>query len=382
MSTRSEVNERAAQGAATSRRPVGRLAFADGMRGIAALWVVLFHASEGGHVERLKALLPHAFVNVVLDLGHLGVPLFFVLSGFVMALTVDASHVDGPFAARFIGRRLVRLTPPYWFSIAVVVTLLVVKSRALHLPLALPSAADLAAHLVYLQGVLKAAPINDVFWTLGVEVQFYVAFALLMWLADALQRNGVLRHGRLAVGTASAALALAWPAGLANGPVWSGGFLPFWFCFMAGALACWAWREGGMFKPVFWIYTAVLAATWLIDRSSLTAAAIVAAIALVVAALRGAMHRWLDWRALQFIGLVSYSLYLLHNPLTGSGFNVVKRLLPAGWATELVGLAASIAICLLCAWLAFRYVERPSQRWSRRIALDGRSALRPAPHPA
>jgi peptidoglycan/LPS O-acetylase OafA/YrhL len=348
---------------------VGRLAFADGLRGFAALWVVLFHASGGGHLDQLKALLPPLVAKVVFEMGELGVPVFFVLSGFVMALTVDSASVGSAFAWRFIARRLVRLTPPYWFSIAVVIAFALVKAGVLHLPPKLPTVPDLLAHLVYLQGVFEAVLINPIYWTLGVEVQFYIAFALLMLVADTLQRRGIVRNARLVVGALSALLALAWPAGWVQSPVWPGGFLPFWFSFMAGVLACWGWRQRGAHALLFWAFVAALAVTAWADRSAFTIASVAAAVALSVAGWRGAMGRWLNLPAIQFVGLVSYSLYLLHNPLTGSGFNVVKRLLPAGAATEAVGLAATLAICLFCSYLAYRFVEQPSQRWSRLISL-------------
>lgn len=348
---------------------IGRLAFADGLRGLAALWVVLFHASGGGHLERVKALLPAPAAKWVFEMGELGVPIFFVLSGFVMALTVDSASVGAAFAWRFVARRLVRLTPPYWFAIAVALGFALLKAGVLDQPPKLPSAADLLAHLLYLQGVFDATLINPVYWTLGVEVQFYIAFALLMMLADTLQRRGVLRQARLVVGGLSALVALAWPAGWAQGAGWPGGFLPFWFSFMAGVLACWSWRERGAHAVLFWAFIAALAVAAGVDPSAFATAAIVAAVALSVAGMRGAMNRWLNLPALQFIGLVSYSLYLLHNPLTGSGFNVINRVLPPSWFAEAVGLAGTLAICLVGSYLAYRFVEQPSQRWSRLIAL-------------
>jgi len=69
---------------ASPRARGSRLAFADGIRGLAALWVVLFHTSKGRHVDHLMAVLPTWFNSLVFDWGHLGVALFFVLSGFVM----------------------------------------------------------------------------------------------------------------------------------------------------------------------------------------------------------------------------------------------------------------------------------------------------------
>jgi peptidoglycan/LPS O-acetylase OafA/YrhL len=347
----------------------GRVAFADGLRGLAALWVVLFHASVGGHLERIKAWLPSVVTTVVFDWGELGVPVFFVLSGFVMALTVDATCVGPRFAWRFVARRLVRLTPPYWFAIAVALGFALLKAGVLHQPAKLPTLPELLAHLVYLQGAREAVLINPVYWTLGVEVQFYIAFALLMLLADTLQRRGVIRRARLVVGALSALASLAWAVGFVQAPVWPGGFLPFWFSFMAGVLACWSWRERGAFQPLFWAFVVALLVAEGVQHSPFLAASIAASVVLGLAAQCGAMNRWLNVRSIQFVGLVSYSLYLLHNPLTGSGFNLVNRLLPPGWLTELAGLAGTLAIGLLCSYLAFRLVEQPSQGWSRGISL-------------
>jgi peptidoglycan/LPS O-acetylase OafA/YrhL len=96
---------------------------------------------------------------------------------------------------------------------------------------------------------------------------------------------------------------------------------------------------------------------------------------LYVAAVRGdrassRMASWLNWRALQFLGLVSYSLYLVHNPLSGAGFFVGYRLLGRSAWTEAVCLVAVFAFCALGAWLFFLLVERPSLRWSHRAARE------------
>jgi peptidoglycan/LPS O-acetylase OafA/YrhL len=360
------------------RSSPSRVALVDGLRGVAAMWVVLFHASEGGHLEQLKALLPAAIVVGLFDAGHLGVPLFFVLSGFVMALTVDRLQVTASAAWRFVARRLVRLTPPYWLSIAFVLALGLVKAKAAGLPWRPPALADIAAHLVYAQGLASSVPLNPIYWTLGIEVQFYVAFAVMMLLADCLPLARTHRP-RLLVGGAAAAFALLWPlAGVAT-PVWPGGFLPMWFTFMAGVLACWSWRGERAHARAFWIYAATLGLACVVQPSSFTLTALVAAVALAAAGAAGRIDRWLTWPALQFAGLVSYSLYLLHNPITGAGFHLVRRVVPPGPVADIVGLAASIAICLVVAWLAWRFAERPSQRWSRRIAV---AKDRPPPLPS
>jgi peptidoglycan/LPS O-acetylase OafA/YrhL len=323
-----------------------RLAFADGLRGFAAMWVVLFHMSEGHHLDALRARLPEIVNRVVFDWGHAGVAVFFVLSGFVMALTVSQAAMDGAGAGRFILRRLVRLAPPYWLAIVVSVAVLLAKGVP-------ANPAQIGAHAVFLQDVLGYGEVSVVFWTLCIEIQFYVAFAAMTWLSDRLGGRGAPRVG-------IALLAMAWPLGLLTTPVWRGGFLPFWALFMAGVLAWEATRH-----RLVAVVPALLLAVGLLRHDLLTSTAAVTCLALIASNLSGGMQTWLSGRVVQFLGLVSYSLYLLHNPVTGVMFRVLH---PRGAAGELAAAAATIACCLGVAWAAWATIERASIGWSRKLS--------------
>jgi peptidoglycan/LPS O-acetylase OafA/YrhL len=340
------------------------------------LWVVLFHASEGGHLAALKAQLPAIAVHSIFDLGHLGVAVFFVLSGFVMAYTVRGGPVDATFAARFVLRRLIRLTPPYWFSIAVVLLLLAIKARALQSGATLPGPAVVLANAAYVEDILGLPLLNYVYWTLGIEVQFYVAFALLVVAADRIRTPWDPGVPRILLFALTGAVALAWPCGVVSGPVWRGDFLPFWFTFAEGALVCWGWLAGSWMALLSLAMCAAVGLAGWVGDSAYAYTAAATGLALLAAGRLHAMHRWLDWRPLQFLGLISYSLYLLHNPLTGAGFNLVRRVLPAAAASEVAGLATTLAICVTASYAAFRFVESPSQRWSHAIRLKRASQPR------
>jgi peptidoglycan/LPS O-acetylase OafA/YrhL len=150
----------------------GRLEFADGLRDLAALWVVLFHLWRGGHVKALADVLPDWLIHIVFDSGELGVTVFFVLSGFVMMLTLNKLLVSRQVAVRFVARRLARLIPPYYVAIGVALVFLWMKSRALHLPFVWPDFELLMAHASFTQDIAGMTQLNIVFWTLCVEVQF------------------------------------------------------------------------------------------------------------------------------------------------------------------------------------------------------------------
>ena len=233
----------------------------------------------------------------------------------------------------------------------------------------LPGPGAIVANATYLHGILDVPPLNYVYWTLGVEVQFYIVFALLMLLADTLGPSVGRLRARVLVFGATSLVALLWPLGLVADPGWPGGFAPFWFSFAAGVLVCWGWQHGGAVAVGALALSLAIGVCAVLGDSGFTLTAALTALALLAAGRFGQMQHWLGWRWLQFLGAISYSLYLLHNPLTGAGFNLVRRVLPGGIPTELVGLCASVAICIAVSYAVYRLVEVPSQRWSRAIRL-------------
>ena len=75
-------------------------------------------------------------------------------------------------------------------------------------------------------------------------------------------------------------------------------------------------------------------------------------------------------KVLAFLGAISYSLYLLHVPIGGRVINLASRL-PHTPVVELGAVAAAFAASLAAAWLLYRLVERPSQKWSARFRYGG-----------
>ena len=100
------------------------------MRGLAALGVVVYHMSLNLQPQ-LSQLLPD-FINIIFSYGFLGVPIFFVISGFVISLSVGDSQISLKYAGQFILRRSIRLDPTYWVAIAVAITLMIVKNKLLN----------------------------------------------------------------------------------------------------------------------------------------------------------------------------------------------------------------------------------------------------------
>jgi peptidoglycan/LPS O-acetylase OafA/YrhL len=324
-----------------------RFHFIDALRGIASLGVVLFHAVEGQHISQLPSSVRH-----LAEYGELGVPIFFVISGFVIAHSLRDQQMTVPLMGSFIVRRSIRLDPSYWIAIALTIAFSVLATKMVAgRPADQFTAAQIAAHLTYTQDILGFKNINAVFWTLCFEIQFYVVFAaLLVWSA----RWPIV---------AALAFSLLWCFRL--GPNLEGWFPGFWYAFLLGASAWYGWTYSS-WRPIYLAYfCAVLgSALWFKDVFVFTCALTSAVI--FALALRDQLSL-LNWRWLQFLGTISYSLYLVHNPISGATFRVGYLLTGETPATEALWWMASIAASILVAFFLWLLVERPSHILSRRL---------------
>jgi peptidoglycan/LPS O-acetylase OafA/YrhL len=350
---------------------VSRAVFPDGLRGLAATWVLLYHLSTGKHINALKMQMPDWAVGAIFDAGHLGVAVFFVLSGFVMALTSSSTIFDGGVATRFVFRRLFRLTPPYYAALALGLATLAFKSAYLDSPRAGVNIgiSDIVAHCFYLETAQGSPVINDVFWTLCIEVQFYIAFACLILLADRIGEKYSADRARFMVFAAVACVALAWPTQLVSTVLWTGGFVGLFYSFVAGVVVHLGLRFRGTALGFAWMYIGLLSLAGLYENSSFTAIAAITGAALLLAGTSSGMTRWLSARWLQFLGTISYSLYLFHNLIMGMVFRVVTHFGSDTPQRDLIGSGIALAASIAFAWLVYRLIEKPSINWSHAIRL-------------
>jgi peptidoglycan/LPS O-acetylase OafA/YrhL len=168
--------------------PQRRIPSLDALRGIAALAVVVHHAAlQRLPVVRQAAYAPDVNIAypVLFFMGTWGVTLFFVLSGFCIHLPqARKEHEGAPFIGwrEFFRRRARRLLPTHYASIACAVI------AAYFVPTDLitkPTITTLLAHVLMVHTWIDTVvfySINAVFWSIAVEVHFYVTYPLLLWI--------------------------------------------------------------------------------------------------------------------------------------------------------------------------------------------------------
>jgi peptidoglycan/LPS O-acetylase OafA/YrhL len=331
--------------------PASRIVDLDALRGLAALAVVLFHyTTRYGELYGHRGALPFA-----LPWGHFGVQLFFGISGFVIFMTLERTRTLADFAVS----RFSRLYPAYWAAMLLTGAVVLVAGMS---ELALSPSA-FAANATMLQSFASLPSVDGVYWTLSVELAFYVAMALL-W------RLGLL--GRIEP-LLIAWMSLHWiwtfaPRLIGVEPSWLLGalLLQQHIAFFAIGIAAYRLRAGADRR---WVAAVILTALATVLACDGFVHAEVAAIAatLIAVALRGLPV--LRFPPLVWLGAISYSLYLLHQYI---GFALLGRLEGAG-LTPGPAILVTLAAILLIASAVTLTVERPAlgairSRWRARAA--------------
>jgi peptidoglycan/LPS O-acetylase OafA/YrhL len=374
--------------AGSSSADDGRLDGIDLLRGAACFLVVLYHI--GGFVlggifwgwDRVLAATP-AWLTPAIKLSRLGfsgVSMFLVLSGFCLAFPHFRRArraqlaVPPPLAVVPFGRaRALRLLPPYYLSLLVLWGLYSLGGgyeKVSFLPI---EGWDVAVHALLIHNLHPRTiwSINGVYWSLALETQLYVAFLLVLPMFARLPRTTFAAAVGISV---LGPLALAHAFDVPNaGAVWAVCFesMPaHLFEFVCGIAAAKLVAEDR--RPPRLLLVALsplwlLAATWstvwktcppTLDR--LICGLSFGACTLLLARVR-VPDGWLG-RALVLPGLVSYSLYLLHQPVLLVLAVPISERWPDLDTRLLVCVFGLMPLLVVAAWVLYRFVERPFQR--------------------
>jgi peptidoglycan/LPS O-acetylase OafA/YrhL len=334
---------------AASRR---RLRGLDALRGVAALAVCLFH-----YTYSFPRITGRPFdVGFVASAGHYGVDLFFILSGFVIFMTLENSQR----AYDFIGARVARIYPAYLASLLLTTTVVCLSS----LPMLRPSLGKFLANLTMLPQVFGQDVVDGVYWTLAYEAGFYLFAATVIW------RCGLERVERVCIVWLAATLllrfepVLLWRYPYALYMIRLATTGSFAMLFIIGIMIYRICR--GRARPLtYLVLAAALGATiagpplTFVHAMSGTGYFLLIASCAVLVWLGGTDRLPLRPLApLIFLGEISYSFYLLHECI---GWVVMNRLLAWGVSAQWT-LLLTVWFALTLAFGMNRLVERPAQR--------------------
>lgn len=331
--------------AASPPNAQGRIAELDALRGLAALAVVLFHyTTRYDAVYGFETPLPFA-----LPWGDSGIHLFFAISGFVICMTLARTRT----LADFVASRFSRLFPAYWAAIAIT-TFVVAGTGAAHL--AVPVEV-VALNLTMAHTILGVPSVDAVYWTLAVELAFYIAMAAI-WRLGLLPRIELVLLGWMTTKWlwSFAPQLFGFELSYIVGALLVQQYIPFF------AIGIAAYRLRDDPSHPCWplaVVTAALATVAICDGAGYALAALVAAAAVLIVAAGGTPLLRLS--PLTWLGTISYSLYLLHQNI---GYLILARLESAGVSPGPAVAVAVVAALLLAALVTYT-IEQPALRWLR-----------------
>lgn len=375
------------------RKPAHRFKAIDGLRGLAALLVVIFHLQVYSHFA-----ITDWFRNIMSLMDF-----FFVLSGFVMSATFYRRIRDGRQVAGYVIRRFGRIWPLHMAVLSVFVALelarLLVGGSYLESEVFTgPKSPEMLAANVLMIHALGVSPTptwNYPAWSISVEFAAYLAF-----IPFALLR--ISRPGLLATGLAVAAAAMVYrfAPDYMNADVGFGVFR----CMAGFFLGFCVWRvyarfiEGRKASFLLWslIECLMMAAVWLyIDRIhegpwTMLAPFLYAGFVFTFIVEAGFVSRLVAWKPFLYLGTWSYSVYMIHAlilVLSAFGMKilaaktalietvVVQGPLSPGEVFDLGGLWVGdvvvllhLTVVILIASVSFRLIEEPCRLYSQRIA--------------
>jgi peptidoglycan/LPS O-acetylase OafA/YrhL len=354
-----------------------RITFLDGLRGISIVAVILFHA-----LGRYPDLLPYGgkFSGIpLIKYGWLGVELFFVISGFVILMTLEKSSSFRDFMLR----RWFRLFPAMLACSAFIfITAPLFPER----PAGQPKLINLLPGLTFINygwGWLQESlsPLESAFWSLFVEVKFYIVFGISYFMAGRVVAIWVL----LVFFTLAHLTPVVMPLVSELGVLWR---LTQYITYNIGAQHFGWFAAGALFYQYFVqrrvryfisaLMVASVAAFTVRDpvlKESVPILAPLIVIVLFVAALISERFKiFLSSRVLLWLGFISYPLYLLHENIMVALIIKIGRL--SQWIPLILLPVFPIGVVIFLGWIIAAKVEGALQERLRRPYIFFRRLLR------
>jgi peptidoglycan/LPS O-acetylase OafA/YrhL len=342
-----------------------------GLRGVAALWVAAYHLLLPGGIVTGRAAS-------ILGRGYLAVDVFFILSGFVLALNY-ADRFAGPHPMRalpgFLWRRWARIFPLYGLILVTRLAYTAARYGGFALPrpwIAAPLPhpwVDIPANLLLIQSWGLAPSVIGPAWSVSTEWGAY-------WLFPILAVVMLHRHASWAIAGAIAATGCVLAAGLGHGSLdcWDGQTLsPMLRCLGGFTLGVGLWRLS-LWPPAArlaaspatgWAVCTTLAAGLAIGAPDLVLYAAFPALVLCLACDQRGPAGIFATRPALWLGEISYALYLLHifllHPLDQARAALGLLLSPP--LASIAAALGTLALALAAAEVAHRSVERPARTW-------------------
>ncbi len=316
----------------------------DYLRGIAAISVCLFHFTD-----KLDYLANTDLLKNVFSYGHYGVEVFFIISGFVIPYSMEKGNYTLNKFFIFLKKRFIRIEPPYLMCVLLALFLNYITTLS---PFYIGKSFEvdfeqLFYHIGYLNDFMGEDWLNQVFWTLAIEFQFYLLMALLF---------PIISHS--------------------NKLIWISALIVF------NALSFYFNRNVIFNFSIFFTYGIIMYRYIAnkLDQTDLLLAGSLSILFLffrysyieihvVIFTVFVVLQPLEPTKFSNFFGNVSYSLYLLHFPIGLRVINLTQRFSDSQLVRQSMVLFAFL-FTILISYYYYRFVEKPFKQLSKKIKYD------------
>jgi peptidoglycan/LPS O-acetylase OafA/YrhL len=336
-----------------------RLIEVDALRGLASMAVVLYHLTYLRDEQRMAPF--------TVGYGHYGVELFFIISGFVifMSLANAGSLRD------FVASRIARLYPAYWAAALVTTAVaFVMESHP-------PSGTVIASNLSMIEAFFGTPYLDWSYWTLSIEIEFYVAIGIV-FAVGLLGRIESICLGALIV---MMIIRLALLYEIVPPITWFDDSVAAYPGFFVIGICLYRLRERRRSEMTVWVLAfAILNSAWgggyhALSPGPLEYLAVTCGLTIVMWLAVNGHARMLRAKPLLFLGGISYPLYLLHHRIGVDLMEAFHRHGFPGWAAIALAILAAMGL----ATLIHVSVETPARPILRKILTGTATRPRHAP---
>lgn len=311
------------------------------LRFFAAFSVCVFH-----FVCTTNGLIYNELIIFIFDHGKYGVQMFFVISGFVIPWSMYNSNYKINKIFKFLLKRFLRLEPPYIISMILFISIILTLRIGLNIFDVQFSLEQILLHFGYLIPFFEGFKwLNDVYWSLAIEFQYYLLISILFPLF--IHSNSIYRYILYFL-----FLSLSINSNFS--------FIFYWLpIFLMGIIIFLKFIE--KIKIIEFYSLLLLLTIWVIYFYGIACG--VFSIVTVILILYFKNN---ELKTLSFLGEFSYSLYLIHNFTGAILINLLSPYMINLWQ-KLLLLIFSLVISYILAWVMFILIEKPSKKWSATI---------------
>ena len=339
-----------------------RSAFLDNIKGIACLLILFHHLAFYGPMSDVANTVIPKIIDFLLYYARLAVAVFFCVGGFLTGLKLSEPNFFAKHSVqKVIWQKYLRLVIPYLGAIALAIAASFVASRLMehHSISAMPDVPQLLSHLFFLQNILGYESLSAGLWYVAIDFQLFAVCALLIFLIEKLSpASWSYRSTRLITLIIFSALTIASVIFFNRHDIYDVWFIFFFATYGLGLLTAFLVRSQSHRVLILIVVAVTIFSLYYQDFRERLSVALITALILFSSYESNWSQSKLWNNPLRKIGEMSYSIFLVHFPVSLVVSGIWAQLYPSDPWMNVLGMSVSAILSLLLAIPFYKYIEK------------------------